>query len=62
MSKLLSVFKSTSEKVIIARRDIYALLMLLIISATTLIFIEPLNTTVFKYFESTYSHIGIEKM
>jgi PAS domain S-box-containing protein len=62
MSKLLSVFKSTSEKAIIARRDIYALLMLLIISATTLIFIEPLNTTIFKYFESTYSHIGIEKM
>lgn len=61
MSKLLSVFKNISKRAKIARRDIYALLMLLIISATALIFIEPLNTTIFRYLESTFSHIGIEK-
>ena len=45
-----------------ARRDIFALLILLVISGAALIYLEPLNSTVFNYLESTISHIDIEKI
>jgi len=62
MSKFLSVLKSSGEAAKIAKRDVYALIGFLIICAAALILIEPLNTTMFSYINSTYTHIGIEKM
>jgi len=62
MSKLLTVFKSTSERAKNARRDIYALLILLLISGIALIYIEPLNKTIFHFLESTFSNVDIEKI
>ncbi len=62
MSKFLSVLKSSGEMARIARRDIYALIIVLIISAAVLILIKPINSSLFYYISSTYTHVGIEKM
>lgn len=62
MSKFLSLFKSSGEMAKIARWDIYAILLFLILSAAALIFIEPLGTSIFNIFDNSYSHVGVEKM
>lgn len=62
MSKFLSLFKSSGELAKVAKRDFYAILLFLILSAAALIFIEPLGTSIFNIFDNSYSHVGVEKM
>ena len=62
MSKLLSVIKGSGELAKVARRDIYILLIFLVVSALVLILFEPVNTAIFNFFNNNYSNVGIEKM
>ena len=62
MSRLLSVFRGSNGSANPALRGIFVLMILVLASVAALLLIDPVNSAVFKFLNTIYPYLHIEKI